>query len=201
MTKGVIGADVWPLFDLFLSSILSEFVISDLRPVVRDPTVLAGSGNTGTVIWHQPSLSHFSVSYCPIPCMYPPIHDCILCSIYIYFCVCVDIYIPILYSALFPFLPYNPILFHAMFTYSHIRCMCMCRYIYSILCSVMFSLFIQSHIMFIVLPCYIVCALYVIPYYVPHIPSSYLVMPPLCIVCALYVIPQYVLHYDLFHCM
>ena len=186
MTKGVIGADVWPLFDLFIPSILPEFVISDLRPVVRDPTVLAGSGNTGNVIRHQPSLSHFSVSYCPVPCMYPPIHDCILYSIYFYLCKFIIFVTSLLCSFLF-------IHFHTMF----MPCMCMCRHIYLhtkfryvfpcsynpilcshtpilcfilclcgvcvcadiyifILCSAMFSLFIQSHIMFTYPLCFLV---------------------------------------------
>ena len=198
MTKGVIGADVRPLFDLFLSSILSEFVISDLRPVVHDPTVLAGSGNTGTVIRHQPSLSHFSVSYCPVPCMYPPIHDCILYSIYFYLykfiifvtfllcsflfirtifmscmCMCRHIYFHTMFRSVFfviqshtiPYyvhiLPYY-VSYYVYAVYVYVQ-----TYIFSYYVPLCFSLFIQSHTMFIyshiMLPCsYIVCALYVI---------------------------------------
>ena len=82
-------------FDPYLTSSLPPSFLSlcDLRPVVRDPTVLAGSGNTGNVIRHQSALSHFSVSHCPTPCMCSPIHECILYSIYFYVSMYVGLFI------------------------------------------------------------------------------------------------------------
>ena len=84
-------------FDPYLTSSLppSFLCLCDLWPVVRDPIVLAGSGNTGNVIRHQSALSHFSVSHCPTPCMCSPIHECILYSIYFYvpMYVCRSVYI------------------------------------------------------------------------------------------------------------
>ena len=177
------------------SSLLPHFLcLCDPWPLVCDHIMFAGSGNTGNVIRHQPSLSHFSVSYCPVPCMYPPIHDCILYSIYFYLCkfiifvtfllcsflfihfhtmfmscmcMCRHIYFHTMFRSVFPVIQS-----HTMFTYSHImlhtmfmRCMCMCRHIYfHTMFFYVFPVHTIPHYVHIpiMLPCYIVCALYVI---------------------------------------